>query len=207
MKALKIVLKSLKVLLTVLVILILAVVLIQRFSNNRVKVMGYSIYTIISESMKPEYEIGDMIIAKEVAKEDIKVGDDLVYLGAVDSYADKVVTHRVIRINGNEIVTQGVNNPLEDPPIKYEQVYGRVAAKLGILSAFSKLMNDNILFYVIVFVPFTILIFLDIKDIVTEKKELEEEKNKTVEETKTLPENADNVEILEEEEPKEENKE
>lgn len=210
MKALKIIFKIIKYLLTTLVVLILAVVLIQRFSNNNIKVFGYSIYTIVSESMKPEYDIGDMIFVKNVDKQDIKLNDDIVYMGNIDSYDGKIITHRVIRINNNQIVTKGINNPIEDPPIKYDQVYGKVAFKLCILSTFNKLMNNNLMFYIIVFVPFTILIFLDLRDIVLDREEREEEKEKekiAEQERNNVQEtNNDNIEILEddvEEEPKE----
>ena len=210
MKALKIIFKIIKYLLTTLVVLILAVVLIQRFSNNNIKVFGYSIYTIVSESMKPEYDIGDMIFVKNVDKQDIKLNDDIVYMGNIDSYDGKIITHRVIRIDNNQIVTKGINNPIEDPPIKYDQVYGKVAFKLCILSTFSKLMNNNLMFYIIVFVPFTILIFLDLRDIVLDREEREEEKEKEKiaeqERNNVQKTNNDNIEILEddvEEEPKE----
>ena len=210
MKALKIIFKIIKYLLTTLVVLILAVVLIQRFSNNNIKVFGYSIYTIVSESMKPEYDIGDMIFVKNVDKQDIKLNDDIVYMGNIDSYDGKIITHRVIRIDNNQIVTKGINNPIEDPPIKYDQVYGKVAFKLCILSTFCKLMNNNLMFYIIVFVPFTILIFLDLRDIVLDREEREEEKEKEKiaeqERNKVQETNNDNIEILEddvEEEPKE----
>lgn len=201
MKALKIIFKLIKYLLTTIVVLILAVVLIQRFSNNNIKVFGYSIYTIVSESMKPEYDIGDMIFVKNVDKQDIKLNDDIVYMGNIDSYDGKIITHRVIRIDNNQIVTKGINNPIEDPPIKYDQVYGKVAFKLCILSTFSKLMNNNLMFYIIVFVPFTILIFLDLRDIVLDREEREEEKEKekiAEQERNNVQEtNNDNIEILE----------
>lgn len=201
MKALKIIFKIIKYLLTTLVVLILAVVLIQRFSNNNIKVFGYSIYTIVSESMKPEYDIGDMIFVKSVDKQDIKLNDDIVYMGNIDSYDGKIITHRVIRIDNNQIVTKGINNPIEDLPIKYDQVYGKVAFKLCILSTFSKLMNNNLMFYIIVFVPFTILIFLDLRDIVLDREEREEEKEKEKiaeqEKNKVQETNNDNIEILE----------
>ena len=121
--------------------------------------------------MLPEYEIGDMFLAKEVEESDIAVGNDIVYLGEEDSYKDKVITHRVIRIEDDKtIVTKGINNDMEDPPIQYKQVYGKVSAKLVVLSLFSKLMNNNVLFYLIIFVPFTVLIFLDTRDLFGEKK-------------------------------------
>ena len=174
---LKIAFKTLKVIFTVLVIVALIVVISQRVTNNKLRLFGYGVYTVISESMLPEYEVGDMFLANEVKEEDdIKVGDDIVYIGEVDSYKDKVITHRVIRIEPDKsIVTKGINNDLEDPPIKFKQVYGKVTAKFVVLSLFSKLMNDNVLFYIMIFVPFTLLIFLDTKDLFSDKKDKKKE--------------------------------
>ena len=176
---LKILFKTLKVLFTVFAIVAMIVIISQRVTNNKLRLFGYGVYTVISESMLPEYEIGDMFLAKEVQKDDVVVGDDIVYIGEVDSYKDKVITHRIIRIEEDEsIVTKGINNDMEDPPIQFKQVYGKVTGRLIVLSLFSKLMNNNILFYIIIFVPFTILIFLDTKDLFNDKKK-KEEKEKT----------------------------
>ena len=169
--------RVIKVLLTMIVVLVLGTVVLQRISNNKITLFGNGIYTIISESMLPEYEIGDMFLAVDVKKEDIKVGDDLVYKGEVDSYKDKVITHRVVRID-NKIHTKGINNSMEDPAIDYEQVYGKVVRRLTLLSVFSKIMNNNAVFYTIIFVPLTFLVFLDLRGIVEDKKALEREKNK-----------------------------
>jgi signal peptidase len=177
---LKIIFKTLKVLSTVLVILALIIIISQRVTNNKLRLFGYGVYTVISESMLTEYEIGDMFLAKEIKEEDINVGDDIVYIGEVDSYKDKVITHRVIRKEDKTIITKGINNDLEDPPIQYKQVYGRVSARLLALSLFSKLMNNNVLFYLIIFVPFTILIFLDTKDLFKEKKKDDENEENLV---------------------------
>jgi len=176
-KIIKNTLKGIKIFLTISVVVILGTVIIQRVSNNKIVLFGNGIYTIISESMLPEYEIGDMFIAGEVKKEDIKVGDDIVYLGKVDSYKDKVITHRVVRID-DKIHTKGINNSMEDPAIDYDQVYGRVNHRLLILSVFSKIMNNNVVFYAVIFVPLTFLVFLDIKGLIEEKRALEKEKNK-----------------------------
>ncbi len=167
--------KWIKIILTVIVVIILGAVILQRVSNNKINFFGYGIYTIVSESMKPEYEIGDMFLSKEVAKNDIKVGDDIVYIGKTGSYDGKVITHRVISLD-DRIHTQGLNNASADPAIDYEQVYGKVVTRLALLSMFSKLMNNSVLFYVIIFVPFTILVFFDIKGIIKEKEELEKKK-------------------------------
>ena len=207
MKALKIGLKLLKALLTILVILVLIIVIVQKVSGNKVRMFGYGVYTVLTGSMEPEYEVGDMLLAKEVTKDDIKVGNDLVYQGEVGDFSGKIVTHRVIAID-SKIHTKGIANDFEDPEIEYSLVQGRVISKLTVLSAFSKLMNNTVMFYIMVFVPFSILIFLDIRDIVLETQEKKAEKNKeaeVIEETKTEIVEEKSTEIIEE--VKEENKE
>lgn len=172
----KIILKTLNVIKNILMVILIAflvLVLIQRVTNNKFKLFGIGMYTVVSESMLPEYEIGDMFIATEVNQKDIKVGDDIVYLGETGAFKDKVITHRVIRID-NKIHTKGINNQVEDPAIDYKQVYGKVSIRLTLLSLFSKLMNNSVIFYIAIFVPFTLLIFFDIKGFREEKKEKEE---------------------------------
>lgn len=171
-KILTAIVKTAKALLIILLLFILGIVVIQRFTNNKASIMGLGIYTIISESMVPKYEIGDMILALKVDDKDLKVGDDIVYQGEVAEFKDKVITHRIVRID-SQIHTKGIANSAEDPAIDGSQVYGKVVCKLSVFSLFSKLMNDKILFYLIIFVPFTILVFLEIRDIL-EKDEKEE---------------------------------
>ena len=156
-------------------IIVLTIIGVQRFSNNRVNLFGIGIYTIITESMVPEYEVGDMIFAKVTDLEDLKVGDDVVYEGKVDTFKDKVITHRITEIDGENIQTRGINNDFDDPPIVYDQVYGKVVFKFTLLSIFSKLMNEPVLFYFIVFIPFSLLIFFDIVGMINDKKKLQEE--------------------------------
>ena len=203
-KMVKTILKTLKIVLTVIVVIVLGAVIIQRVSNNKVNLFGHGIYTIVSESMKPDYEIGDMFLSKEIKYEDIKVGDDIVYIGKSSTYEGKTITHRVIRIdNGTKtIYTKGINNTAEDPGIKYDQVCGKVVYKFFLLSIFSRLMNNSVLFYIIIFVPFTLLVFFDIKAIIKDKRALEQSKNKLCEE-----ETQEEIEILGFEEEKKEKEE
>ena len=172
-KGLKILLMILKAITTLLIILIVSIIFVQRISNNKVTLGGYSIFTIITESMVPKYEVGDMLLAKKISSENIKIGDDLVYLGNSGSFTDKIVTHQVIDIekeNGKYLYhTKGIANTIEDPVVGENQVYGVVIAKSNILSFFSKIVNNIYGFYFIVFIPFAVMIFLEIMDIVYNK--------------------------------------
>ncbi|MGM9879243.1 MAG: signal peptidase I [Bacilli bacterium] len=172
----------LKVISAFLIIVVVSIVFVQRVSDNKVTIGGIGIFTIVSESMSPEYEVWDMIISKEADPSSIKVGDDVVYLGKEGAFADKIVTHRVIEIKDSsgkrQFVTKGIANDIEDPAINEDQVYGKVLFKSSILSFLSKLINNLYGFYFIIFVPFVIMLFIEIIDIVNEKEELKRNRKK-----------------------------
>lgn len=165
---------AIKIVLTLLIIMVVSVIFVQRISNNKAKLGGYSIFTIVSESMMPVYEIGDMIIAKTVDEDEIKVHDDIVYQGESGAFKGKVITHRVIQIETKDGVlfhTRGIANSENDPSIKYSQIYGKVLFKSKSLSFLSKVMNNPYGFYFTIFIPFTIMVFLEILDFFKERKE------------------------------------
>lgn len=192
MNNIKKVLVVIKYILLVFMFIILGIVVIQRFSNNKIKLFGYSIYNIVSESMKPVYEIGDVVIAKRVNELDLRVKDIIVYRGEKGDFKDKIVTHRLVGIKGgnpNTYITKGDSNQVEDPSINFNQIEGRIVRKSIILSFIGHIAKDNVLFFAIIFIPFTILVFLDAKDIIKDKKSLSSENS--MEESKEV-QNEDN---------------
>ena len=91
------------------------VVCMQRFSNNELSFLNYRMFTVVSGSMIPKYEIGDVLLAKETKPEKIERGDAVSYLGTKGQFKDKVVTHEVIEIEVDEngkywFYTKGVAN-------------------------------------------------------------------------------------------------
>lgn len=175
-KVYKITSTIIKALFSFAVILIVLVIFVQRVSNNNATLGGYSIFTIVSSSMVPEYNVGDMVIAKTKNVENINIGDDVVYLGTKGDFTDKIVTHRVIgktNVDGKyEFETKGIANDLPDPKIDENQIKGVVIFKGVIISAISKLVNNMYGFYFLLFVPLSVLIFFEILDISEERKNL-----------------------------------
>lgn len=173
-KILKILFMLVRAVVTLFIVLIVSVIFVQRISNNKVTLGGYSVFTIITESMLPKYEVGDMLLAKKISSDKIKIGDDLVYLGKEGSFSDKIVTHQVIDVvleNGKySYHTKGLANNIEDPVVSEEQVYGVVIYKLNILSMLSKLVNNVYGFYFLIFIPFVVMIFFEVIDIIHDKE-------------------------------------
>ena len=174
-KALKIIGNILYYLLVILVVMILAVVLLQRVTNNNISLAGIRVFNIVTESMVPKYQVGDILISKTIEPDKIKEGDDLVYLGKEESFKDKIVTHQVIKIeneNGEyKFHTKGIANPEEDPVVSESQIYGIIIYKTHVLSFISKIINNLYGFYFLIFVPLTILIIVKVIKLHREYKE------------------------------------
>lgn len=166
----------LNVLLTIFVILFLLMVCLQRFTNNEISFLNYRMFTVASGSMAPEYEVGDVLIARDTKEEDIKVGDSVSYLGEKGSFAGKVVTHEVIRIekdvDGNYIFhTKGKANLVEDPPITYNQIYGVIVWNPKILSFIYKVINTKYGLFIFVILPIFYVIGSEMLTAMLEREE------------------------------------
>ena len=133
-------------------ILLLLTIIVQKISQNNKTIGGFMIFTVASESMKGEYEVGDIIISKSVPENEIKIGDNVTYLGKEGAVNGLVITHKVIEIeetsNGKVFTTKGIVNIIPDPPITYDQIYGKVIHKTTILSYVSSLIRNRIVYYV-----------------------------------------------------------
>lgn len=192
------------VILFLIVASVLFIVILQRASNNAIALGGVRVFNIISESMIPKYNIGDVLVVKSIEPQNIKVGDDIAYIGQESTFNQKIVTHQVIKIdyeNGEYIFhTKGIANILEDPLVHQNQVFGKVVYKIWILSLISKILSNVYVVFFGIFVPIVILIFwtiLKLKGLV-EVEEYEEEiepKKTTKKNTKTTKSNASNTKI------------
>ena len=99
------------------VISMLVIILVNNFmskSDSIFKAVGFRTYSILSGSMEPEINTGDLAIVKSVDAEDVK-------------YEGKVVTHRVVEKNEEGFITKGDNNNTNDTEIvRGEDLIGKV---------------------------------------------------------------------------------
>ena len=127
MKILKIIKNVATVFLTVIILIFAASICLQRFSNNNFSFLDYRMFSVVTGSMAPKYNIGDVLICKKTNPADLKVGDDITYLGKYGSYSDRVVTHRIIKTEKNDngkyqFYTKGIASLVEDPVVEEDQV-------------------------------------------------------------------------------------
>lgn len=183
-KILKFIWNILYTLFFIVVVLMLIVVIMQRATNNNITIGGVRMFSVATGSMIPVYEVGDILVSKEVEPEEIQIGDDIVYMGEKGSFNGKTVTHRVQSIEKQEegnykIITKGIANNIEDPEIDQTQVYGKIIYKIHILSFLGKLVRNVYTVYFIIFITVGILVYKNIKNLLNKdyEEEVEEEDN------------------------------
>ena len=98
-----------------------------------VSIFGFRQYVVATGSMEPKYNVGDLIIVKEIPEEEIKIGDIINYISenGIDT-----ITHRVVNIIEKDgktyYETKGDNNNSEDPElVNFQQVRGKLVFKIS----------------------------------------------------------------------------
>jgi len=175
-----VILKIFKYFFITIFILFVLMICLQRFSNNRISLFNFRLFTVITGSMEPKYKVGDVLVAVETAPENIKVGDAVSYLGNKMDVKDKVITHEVIKIektqNGKyRFHTKGIceNCLREDPIVEESQLYGVVKYKVKSLSFIYKIVGKPLGFFLCVVVP---ILYIIGSELVTSLMEKEEER-------------------------------
>ena len=146
----------------------------QKFSKGG-NFLGYSVYTVASSSMVPNYDIGDTLLVKKIPIKEIRVGDVVTYIGEASSVKDMIITHRVEKIeqgeSGTLFHTKGIANNIEDPIVNEKQILGKVIYKFKILSIIGELSFNMYKLFFFITVPLAFLIAVEIIKLLREKEE------------------------------------
>ena len=172
-----------KVIFIIALVLFVFMVCLQRFTNNRISLFNFRLFTVMSGSIEPKYKIGDVLVAVETKPADVKVGDAVSYLGTKRDLKDKVITHEVIEIEQDSdgkylFHTKGICKDciVEDPIVKEESLYGVVKYRLPILSCIYKLVGKPIGLFLFVIIPLGYIIGSEIVISLLEKEKIRREK-------------------------------
>lgn len=125
--------------------------------NKTPSFFGIKTYTIVSGSMQPELNIGDMVVVKETNDNELNVGDIISYRNG-----QSVVTHRIHKIyykdGQKQYITKGDYNNVEDSIIlTIDSIEGKVVNKLsgiGNITLFLQSKYSIIVITIIFFIYF-----------------------------------------------------
>ena len=180
-KIAKILLIFIRVIVCVALAAFILVVCLQRFSDNKIALFNFRLFTVVSQSMLPVYDIGDVLVAKEVEPSKIKEGDIVSYLGNYNNFDGKVITHRVVNIEKRAdgkyyYRTKGDANLVEDPIVMEDQLYGVVVYKSFILSLVYRIVGTQVGFFLFIIVPILFIIGSEMISTLLEKEEKRRQK-------------------------------
>ena len=152
-KTQKIVGKIVNVLIVIVIVAIIFCVYcafsIKVLGNKYVNIFGYSIFEVATGSMHGSIEINDAVLVK--IDDEYKVNDIVTYQNGED-----YITHRVIEIEEDYVITKGDANNVNDNPIDKKLILGRVVKVLPKLGVWKKVLLTP---KVIILILVTLFIF------------------------------------------------
>ena len=115
-------------------------------NKDYANVFGYTFFEVATGSMANTINIGDIVVVK--VNEAFKENDIIVY-----KEENSFITHRVIKIDGQDLITRGDANNSEDKPIKSDQILGKVIYIIPKIGIWRKVLaSPEILGMIIIFI-------------------------------------------------------
>jgi signal peptidase len=143
----------------------------------------YPALAVVSESMLPTLNVGDVIIVQGVSaaqiNADYTTGDIIVYRDP--SHPDERIVHRAVEkvLKGNyyQFTTKGDNNAGSDPPFNESYLVGKVIARIPYVGNFPLFVNalGNFYYFVIIIIIIINILLSLLFDSDEEKKSVDEE--------------------------------
>ena len=185
-KAFKMIWSILKNTLLVVLVLFTILLLTMKIMGDRPTLFGYNLYYIVSPSMEPSLEVGDIILSKEVKDPStLQVHDVITYKGEVGSFSGKLVTHELIEIKEHSdgslsFLTKGTKEgAIVDPEIRSDQVVSKMIFEIPLLGKIMQLLSNQIVFFIFVIIPLVVCLFIEIVHLINviRGKDEEDEEN------------------------------
>lgn len=110
---------SMLILIIILVGVLTCFLQLKLFGKDHIEFFGYTVFRVITGSMSNVIEPEDIVIVK--LTKDVEKNDIITYRSGSD-----FITHRIIEMDNNKIITKGDANNSEDEPIELDVVVGKV---------------------------------------------------------------------------------
>lgn len=137
------------------IFLLVLLVFVQVIKNpgQSPSILGYKPLTVLSNSMDPAFETGDLIFVKKTDASAIEVGDVITF----QAKGEPLITHRVEEIiddqNGISFITKGDNNNVaDDMPVTADMLQGKQVfhiPNLGFIAKFAS-GSKGVIFLIII---------------------------------------------------------
>lgn len=151
----------------VLAMIIFAIVIVSKSTGIPPTIFGRSFHLVVSDSMTPEINVGDFVVAKKVDYADIKIGDYIVFKSPDESLKGILIIHSVKEINIVDgryyFTTIGIKKGAIVDPYPATEVYGKYVWKstfVGkIVTFFSNPINWGFAIFIVIMIKIVIKLF------------------------------------------------
>ena len=132
--------------------------------------LGYTPLNVLTDSMKPEFAKGDMIIVKTCDADNLEEGDIISFYSIIENeYA--LNTHRILEIHDeNDIrtyVTKGDANEVEDSHMIADgDIVGEYVTAIPSMGKVMEFMSSSVGFLVIIVLPMLLFLIYQIYNLV-----------------------------------------
>lgn len=118
-------------------------------------IFGYTVFQVSTGSMSGTIEVEDIIIVKILDnEEELKENDIIVF-----KQDKNIITHRLIEIKENELITKGDANNAQDKPIQKNQVIGKVIKIIPNVAIWKKVVLSKQV-YIPIIITITLIIII-----------------------------------------------
>ena len=126
-----------KVIYIICLILVVLILLLNILSITNSSLFGFRLFKVMTGSMEPTISTGSLILVKE--EKEYKVKDIVTYKND-----NEYVTHRIVKIENDEITTKGDNNNTEDKAFSKDKIIGKMIYELKIYGFILYLIKNPI---------------------------------------------------------------
>ena len=124
----------------------------------------YDLYIVRSGSMEPAINVGDMVLAGPVGTGGIKPGVIISY-----ELGKNLITHRVLSIDGNTLITKGdANKEPDSTPVRLSQVQSRYIFRIPFAGYVAGFLRTRPGWLLSIVLPSIVLVGFIVKDIIKE---------------------------------------
>ncbi len=135
------------------------------------RLMGYQVYTVLSGSMRPAFNEGDLLYVEPVKPSQVQVNDPITF---VLNEKLVVATHRVVRIDQQKqcFYTKGDANGTEDTePVHFNNLIGIPRFSIPLLGYVSNFVQNPPGTYITVAVGLVLIGAVFLPDLLPKKKD------------------------------------
>lgn len=111
---------------------------------------GYGLANVLSGSMEPTFSKGALLLVKDTRN--VQEGDIVVYQSGKE-----LIVHRIISLDGKEVITKGDANNAADTPFEKSQIRGKVIRWIPVLGSVAVMLKTPVAVVILLILAFALV--------------------------------------------------